>query len=67
MPADGPERPDVPALVCTRTTLSIDDDVLAAALEPAREGTLLCRSLRSAEPIRTQLRVLRQLVAALLA
>ncbi len=46
----------------------VDAEALADHLFATFEGGyLLCRSLRSAEPMRTQLRVLRQLVAALLA
>ena len=45
----------------------VDIEALADHLFATFEGGyLLCRSLRSAEPMRTQLRVLRQLVAALL-
>jgi TetR/AcrR family transcriptional repressor of nem operon len=45
----------------------VDVEALADHLFATFEGGyLLCRSLRSAEPMRAQLRVLRQLVAALL-
>jgi TetR/AcrR family transcriptional repressor of nem operon len=46
----------------------VDPEALADHLFATFEGGyLLCRSLRSAEPMRTQLQVLRQLVAAMLA
>jgi len=46
----------------------VDPEVLADHLFANLEGSYLpCRSLRSAEPMRTQLPALRQLVATLLA
>ena len=55
-----------PALRQTHT-VDVDIEALADHVFATFEGGyLLCRSLRSAEPMRAQLRVLRQLVAALL-
>jgi TetR/AcrR family transcriptional repressor of nem operon len=56
-----------PALTTTRTKSDIDVDDLADHLFATFEGAyLMCRSLQSAEPMRAQLRVFRQLLQALL-
>ncbi|MCU1589408.1 MAG: TetR/AcrR family transcriptional regulator [Frankiales bacterium] len=56
-----------PALAAARVKSTIDVDELADHLFATFEGAyLMCRSLQSAEPMRAQLRVFRQLLTVLL-